>query len=88
MYVPKKPTSQIVALVGEEAAQKLCDEYGPLTLEVPNNSFLKTRKCRVLELAEIGGKSHRQIAREAGCTERYVRMVLSEMGLMGGGIGR
>lgn len=80
IYFPNKfmANSKVSKLIGEEATRKLYMQFG-CELELPNNAFLRTRKGRIIELATDGKATQAQIAREVGCTTRYVRMVLRDI---------
>lgn len=77
--VPKtpRPDHPWVQPLGWEAFCKLCQAYGGGRIDIPRNAFAKTVKAKMAELKQRG-LSHRAIALQLRCTERYVRMVMNE----------
>lgn len=62
--------------LGWDGFIKLCEHYGGERISIPRNAYGKTVKARMMDLKRQGF-SHRAIARELKCTERYVRMVMN-----------
>lgn len=72
-YLPAKPkpTHPWAQVVGLEAMEILCAQYGGSRLTLPKGDNAAKRR-RVLQLLREGRLSVRQIAIKAGVTERYV----------------
>ncbi|WP_170294805.1 hypothetical protein [Roseospira navarrensis] len=77
-YVPHAPHEAHPwrAILGADAWGALCREYGGGHIDVPRNALARSVKARIGALKRRG-LSHRAIARELGCTERWVRMTLN-----------
>ena len=77
-YVPHKPQpeSPWARAIGWEAFRRLCEIYGGERIDIPRNAAAQSVKSRILRL-KGAGLAHRDIARELGCTERYVRMIVN-----------
>lgn len=76
VYVPRRPAadSRWARAVGLETARALATEYGGEYIEIPMGRDLKIKALQVQAL--LGkGLSAPEIARRAGVTERYVRIV-------------
>ena len=78
VYVPRTPRRDhpMVNVVGWEAFVKLCERYARERIVIPRNAVADSLKQRILELD--GQANRMEIARQLGCTERYVRMVLND----------
>ncbi len=72
-YVPQRPRPDHpwAGLIGLEAWERLCAHYGGTRLTLPKGEY-RLKRERVLDLLREGHLSVRQIAQEAGVTERYV----------------
>jgi hypothetical protein len=77
-YVPHTPHAAHPwrAILGAEAWAALCAEFGGGHIDIPRNALARSVKARIGTLKRRG-LSHRAIARELGCTERWVRMTLN-----------
>ena len=75
VYIPKNPdvNSALAKDIGLDNARKLAEFYGGDTVTVPRCEISK--KQRILNLQRVN--SRRDLARQAGATDRYVRMVLN-----------
>ena len=73
IYIPAqpKPDQALWQAVGESAAHLLAERYGSAEVEIPSGAALRSKKIAILA-ARCSG---RQIARDIGATERYVRKV-------------
>lgn len=73
LYVPKEINHdhRLALIVGSEAATVLAEYYGGDRLEVPGLASARHRKSLIVETEG----SAREVARQLGVTERYVRMV-------------
>ena len=80
-YIPKtaKDNHPFAAVVGKDALDKLCQSYGGERLDLPRgeNAY---KRAMVAGLLKQGGLSVREIAKQVGCTERFVSMVRNERG--------
>lgn len=81
VYIPKKHTHQneLSHTIGPENAEKLILHFGGETLQVPmGRNYLSTlRKHTILQL-KADGHSTQEIARQVGCSLRYVYVVLKD----------
>jgi len=79
-YIPKKakPDHRLARLIGIEAFEALCADYGGTRLTLPTLHELKTKRRRVRLLLRQGGWTVRKIAEEVGCTERYASMLSAD----------
>jgi len=77
-YVPRTPRAEHpwARLIGLEAFRRLCWHYGGERIDIPRNAAARSVKSRILRL-KGDGLSHRRIAADLGCTERYVRMIVN-----------
>ncbi|MBB4316052.1 hypothetical protein [Roseospira marina] len=77
-YIPHTPHPghPWALLLGADAWAALCQEYGGTHIDVPSNALARSHKARMGALKRRG-LSHRAIARELGCSERWVRMALN-----------
>lgn len=75
--VPLSPTDSHPwkDVLDDEQMAKVCEAFGGERLYLPRGHFLRLAKRQIIELHEQG-LGYRQIGLRAGCTERYVRMVL------------
>lgn len=73
VYVPKKfDYGKLIVFVGEQAARKLSEIYGGITLALPNEIRKpKPKKTRILQLLEAGYSAD-YIRRATGVTEKWV----------------
>lgn len=78
VYVPReaRESHRWASVLGMEAFAKLARAFGGERIDIPRGAHINLKKRRIIELAETG-MAHRQIAREVGTGERYVRDVLS-----------
>ncbi len=74
-YIPQKPRAdhKIAKVIGMERMAVLCEVYGGVWMTIPRGVNLDPKKPQIEKL--LGEKSHRQIARDLGVSERYVRLV-------------
>lgn len=78
-YIPKRPRSShpFAVVLGPELFGRLCAELGGTRMHLPREVRPRVqRKQEVLRLAETTALTPRQIADRAGCTLRYVQMLL------------
>jgi hypothetical protein len=80
LHVPVRPTknhpiAQVVRIIGMAV---LCREYGGCRIDIPNPPRQEGKKARILELVEQG-VSTPEIAKQAGVTTRYVRLIRKTM---------
>lgn len=81
-YIPKRSDAgqPVEAVVGTKAMQILRESFGGEDVSLPGKSKPTTRKAQIISLLEVG-LSHNEIAKQVGCSWRYVAMVKSDMGL-------
>lgn len=85
LYIPQKARlvlgHPIVQTLGLDAAHKLAEDFGGLTLSVPKGDAL-VRAARDAKIRERSGQgwSAKRIAREFGLTERHVGNILGRKG--------
>lgn len=81
VYIPHNASGNSghlwASVVGQEHFARICAELGGERVHLPRGAFVELRKRRILELAEKGGLSRRQIALQCRVGERYVRRVLN-----------
>ncbi|CCO22209.1 hypothetical protein [Maridesulfovibrio hydrothermalis] len=77
-YIPlnAKTDHKFAKQIGMERMDILCRTYGGIWLTIPRGMNLDPKKPQIKKL--LGEKSHRQIARDLGVSERYVRLVANE----------
>ncbi|OEU65802.1 MAG: hypothetical protein BA863_08925 [Desulfovibrio sp. S3730MH75] len=77
-YIPQKARADhdIAKQIGMERMGVLCKVYGGESITIPRGMNLNPKKPQIKKL--LGEKSHRQIARDLGVSERYVRLVANE----------
>jgi hypothetical protein len=79
-YVPRWPTAELEALIGADAAQALVDNYyaGSDRLNLPRcAAALRAVLHRRIVAAYYAGASAGALAREHGCTERWIYMLVA-----------
>lgn len=79
VYVPESMTEdhRLAALLGVGPASRLSWRFGGETIEIPLGPYSRQgMTTRAIERYLADGKlTHAEIAREVGCTERWVRAV-------------
>lgn len=77
-YIPLKAKSnhKFAKQIGMERMSILCETYGGIWMTIPRGVNLDPKKPQIQKM--LGQKSHRQIARELGVSERYVRRIANE----------
>lgn len=77
-YVPytPHPDHPWASVLGPAAWTALCARWGGGRINIPRNAMAKSAKARMASL-KAQGLSHRAMARELACTERYVRLVMN-----------
>ncbi|MFW5499609.1 MULTISPECIES: RNA helicase [unclassified Maridesulfovibrio] len=77
-YIPQtaKPSHKLAKLLGMERMGILCETYGGMWMTIPRGVNLDPKKPQIQKM--LGQKSGRDIARELGVSERYVRRVANE----------
>lgn len=84
LYVPlrAKPTSALVQLIGQAAAEKLCAAYGGRTISIPQCDALR-RSVRDADICRMAaeGTTQTEIARHFEMTDRQVRNILKASGV-------
>jgi hypothetical protein len=80
-YIPKKPRPdhKFAKLIGMEAWQVLCSDFGGTHVTFPKLHQLKTKRRHVLALLRNSSMSVRDIAMEVDVTERYVSRLSGEL---------
>lgn len=68
---------ELVELIGKEAARRLMAEFGALKLSFPTRVDRPYVKAKIMALLTDTPLAPKQIARQLGITERYVRKVRS-----------
>jgi hypothetical protein len=71
-----RPDHPWADILGMDAFQRLCRAMGGSRITIPRNALARSVKARMGAL-KAQGLSHRAIARQLTCTERYVRMVMN-----------
>lgn len=79
-YIPQtpRPDHPFVAILGQETWRVLCANYGGTRLDLPRGEYAFKRQ-QVQHLLRTSDLSVRQIARAAGCTERFVSKLRGEL---------
>lgn len=77
-YIPQtaKANHKFAKQIGMERMSILCETYGGIWMTIPKGVNLEPKKPQIEKM--LGTKSGRQIARELGVSERYVRRVANE----------
>ncbi|HAS88138.1 MAG TPA: RNA helicase [Desulfovibrio sp.] len=77
-YIPKVATKKhkFAKFLGMERMGILCSTYGGVYMTIPRGVNLDPLKPQIKEM--LGKQSGRSIARELGCSERYVRKIANE----------
>lgn len=78
IYVPVKWTAESpLNIMGEHHARRLIELYGVGQITVPRSSLSRRARTRlIIDLKAAGHLTINQIARQAGCTTRWVRRVV------------
>ena len=79
-----RPDSELVQVIGSEAAEQLGRRYGGVIYQVP---LREGKRARIIQLLDAG-KAVADIAEQVGCTERHVYHVQAERRAEGAGIPR
>lgn len=76
VYIPvvARPADRISEAVGLDAATALSRRFGGEKVDIPNPS---ARRKRIIAL-HAAGVADQEIARQLGCTQRWVQKVLHE----------
>lgn len=69
----------LTQMVGHEQAQRMIEEFGGCSLDVPNGKRTPSTAPRVLHLRHQYNMSHSEIAATLDCTERAVRKILASL---------
>lgn len=79
LYVPRSPGEHhpISAAIGHAAAAKLAGAFHGVSIDIP---MAPDKQARILQL-DGQGWTRAAIAREVGCTERWVYMTLEKKNL-------
>ena len=81
LYVPirNNPENELFKLLGEERFVKLSKSHGGKRIAIVQDPFSGAYKGQITALFD-DGLDDRSIALKLGCTQRYVRRVLSLLG--------
>lgn len=67
---------QLAEIVGQRAAERLIAEYGDMIIDIPNcKTAIARAKMRVMRARLADGVTAEEVAREMGCTTRWVSIV-------------
>lgn len=73
---PKRPSDELVALLGDDKASDVCHFLGGTHVYIPHGRAQRRRE-EVASLA-AAGRSRREIARTLGVSQRHVRRLANE----------
>ena len=78
LYIPRKPTGYLLALLGPQRMAALCGEFGGMQIVVPNLRRGEPFKSQIIARLEAGEKPDSR-AGAIGVTTRYVRRLASQI---------
>jgi hypothetical protein len=77
---------RFVAVIGLAAMATLCARFRKTTIELPLHERKRSLKANILDaIADDPAIASARLARQHGCTARYVRQLRRELGLSPGG---
>lgn len=78
LWVPSKPNEHLVQLIGDEAAQMLCDQFGGEFLPIPRCvELIRLRRDLDIHAKRQAHTSIAELAGEYKMTERAICMILA-----------
>ena len=74
-YVPKQPTitHPFVPIIGLDRTELLARAFGGKRIDIPRGVYRESVKARIIDAGPQ--RPAREVALEARCTQRYVRMI-------------
>ncbi len=81
IYIPVSPETEhkFKGIVGEYKFKKLTGEFGGDKIDIPKSPKLAPMKAAIITGLIDDKLTTLEISRKTGCTQRYVRMVSSEL---------
>jgi hypothetical protein len=81
LYVGKVPSAALVSLIGQDAATTLCAAFHGEEILLPSELIRRPPIKEQVIACLRAGLSHREVAQQVGCTQRYSQMVAQNTGL-------